>query len=100
VSKANPLLAAATKPPVITGLVYESTPSGRKPVPGATIYVDEFDDLLSATTTTDEDGRYAVCNIPDFYNGVTVYAGKIDYQWSWQFTQLKDLNQVDIELKH
>jgi hypothetical protein len=85
---------------VITGLVYESTPSGRKPIPGATIYIDEFDDLLSSTTTTDQEGRYAVCNIPDFYGGVTVYAGKTDYQWNWQFTQLKALNQVDIELKH
>ena len=102
VSQAHPLLDAANKPPIIKGVVYEVTSAGRQPVAGAHIYIDQLDDLISATTTTDENGRYAVCQIPDFGYGQAVYAVKAGYQTSYQQVSVGGTTelQLDLELKH
>jgi Bacterial Ig-like domain len=102
VSKSHPLPELATTLPSITGVVYEVTPNGRRPVAGAWIWYDLMGGmgLGGATTTTDENGRYAICNLatlppwsPD------LEAGKTGYQWVDQIVQLAGAIQVDFELK-
>jgi hypothetical protein len=51
--------------PLITGFVYETTPQGRKPVRGATAWLDLFSDLYIAATVTDADGRFYFCRVND-----------------------------------
>jgi hypothetical protein len=65
VSESHPLPELATKPPLVKGLVYETTPSGRQPIGGARIFFDVMGGMgqLAATTTTDANGRYAVCQL-------------------------------------
>jgi hypothetical protein len=102
VSKSHPLPELATTLPSISGVVYEVTPNGRRPVAGAWIWYDVMGGmgLGEATTTTDENGRYAICNLatlpawpPD------VAAGKTGYQWVDQIVHLAGAMQVDFELK-
>ena len=102
VSKSHPLPDLATTLPSITGVVYEMTPNGRKPIAGAWIDYDPMGGmgLIEATTTTDENGRYAICNLatlppwpPD------IAAGKTGYQWVDQTVNIAGAMQVDFELK-
>lgn len=64
VSRLRPMPELATDPPVVKGVVYETTPQGRHPIPGAWVYLDQWDDQLSATTTTNDKGEYAICRVP------------------------------------
>src|SRR5690242_832869 len=50
--------------PVISGVVYRQTPTGRQVVPGARIELEYFMDLVTATTMTDASGRYRLCQLP------------------------------------
>lgn len=64
VSRLHPMPELATDPPVVKGVVYETTPQGRQPIPDAWVYLDQWSDDLSATTTTNEKGEYAICRVP------------------------------------
>jgi hypothetical protein len=57
--------------PIVSGVVFESTPQGRKPVAGARITAERILDLVTATTITDAEGRYMVCAIPPGSIGIT-----------------------------
>src|SRR5262245_50948444 len=56
----------AAKTPTLSGVVYENTPEGRRPVPGAWVWLDGLNGLgvLVADTLTDADGRYLLCGVP------------------------------------
>jgi Bacterial Ig-like domain len=102
VSKSHPLPELATSLPSITGVVYEMTPNGRKPIAGAWVEYDPMGGmgLIEATTTTDENGRYAICNLaslPPWPSNVA--AGKTGYQWVSQDLHLAGAMQLDFELK-
>jgi hypothetical protein len=80
-----------------------TTPSGKQPIAGATLYLDRFDDHNFAWTTTDENGRYQFCRVVPWHNfGPQVYAGKDGYQWSYNLLTIHGEQEVvlDIELKH
>jgi hypothetical protein len=53
--------------PLLTGVVYEATPGGRRPVAGARVMLDGLGGmgLPVAETRTDADGRYVLCAVPD-----------------------------------
>jgi hypothetical protein len=57
--------------PTVSGVVFESTPQGRKAVAGARITAELTLDLVTATTITDAEGRYMVCAIPQGSIGIT-----------------------------
>jgi len=102
VSKSHPLPELAATLPSVTGTVYEVTPNGRKPIAGAWIWYDIMGGmgLGEATTTTDENGHYAICNLatmPPWSPDVS--AGKTGYQWVDQMVTLAGALQVDFELK-
>jgi hypothetical protein len=48
---------------MITGVVYESTPEGRKPLPGAAAWLDLASDNWVASTETDASGRFYFCGV-------------------------------------
>jgi len=50
--------------PIVSGVVFESTPQGRKPVAGARITGEWIPDLVMVNTMTDAEGRYMLCAIP------------------------------------
>jgi hypothetical protein len=64
VPRSRPDPSLATGAPVVSGVVYEATSAGRRPVAGARVYLETAMDLVAAVTTTDEYGRYALCRLP------------------------------------
>ena len=91
---------AATTLPRLTGVAYEVTPNGRQPVSGALITFFADDDLTEATTTTDENGRYALCNLFGYYANQILFAQKEGYQLLTQIVSVSGSQQLDIEMKH
>lgn len=52
--------------PALSGVVFERTPAGRRPVPGVAVGYDWrcLDGLTVASQRTDADGRYELCRLP------------------------------------
>ena len=51
--------------PTVSGVVYETTPSGRRPLPHTRVlYSIDESSGFDAYTDTDADGRYILCRIP------------------------------------
>ncbi len=50
----------------VSGVVFERTPEGRRPVAGAAadLAVDDSDAFVMSTTLTDGSGRYLLCTVP------------------------------------
>jgi hypothetical protein len=59
----GPSAPPSSASPLITGFVYESTPQGRKPLPGVHISVDASSDVWVAYTRTDDAGRFFLCRV-------------------------------------
>jgi hypothetical protein len=59
----SPAAPAGPAGPMITGFVYETTPEGRKPLPGAAVWLDLSSDAYIANTETDEAGRFYLCRV-------------------------------------
>jgi len=49
--------------PRITGFVYETTPSGRRPLKGAALWLDLASDAYVAATETDDLGQFYFCHV-------------------------------------
>jgi hypothetical protein len=49
--------------PLVTGVVYESTATGRLPLSNVAIFVDVLVDVYQAFTKTDESGRFFLCRV-------------------------------------
>jgi hypothetical protein len=63
VSAGRSLTLPPTPSPVISGVVYETTPGGRVPLRGATIWLDASQEAYIAHTETDESGRFFLCRV-------------------------------------
>jgi hypothetical protein len=102
VSRLHPMPELATDPPVVKGVVYETTPQGRQPIPGAWVYLDQFDDALSATTTTNEKGEYAICRVPTRILSPSIVVVKDGYKDGYQdlfgLFANKEVLTLDVEL--
>jgi hypothetical protein len=85
------------KDPSLTGIVYEMTPEGRKPVAGAQIWIEHGFEIQTARALTGREGRYYVCNLPP---EVMVYATKTGYVTTsiWPVDTTKGL-PLDIQLR-
>ena len=58
------LTPPAAASPMITGFVYETTPQGRKPLPGVVAWLEAGQSsYLVAVTQTDEVGRFFLCRV-------------------------------------
>ena len=94
-NRLDPLRPLTAREPTFTGTVYEETPTGRQPVVGATVE-GAADDDTRATTLTDLQGRYFLCDLPQPMAGINVY--KDDYVvYSWVDTTRSQT--IDIEFK-
>jgi len=49
----------------VSGVVYENTAVGKRPVPGAPVDFEPFEDFPAAITYSDAQGRYLLCGLPD-----------------------------------
>jgi hypothetical protein len=49
----------------VSGVVYDNTPDGKRPVPGAPVDFEPFEDFPAAVTYSDAQGRYLLCGLPD-----------------------------------
>jgi hypothetical protein len=61
---------ASVSPPAagyrnISGVVYENSSDGRRPLAGAFVDFEPFEDFPAALTLTDPQGRYLLCGIPE-----------------------------------
>jgi hypothetical protein len=83
--------------PLITGLVYESTPQGRKPLRGVHVSVDAWSDVWVAYTKTDEAGRFFLCRVNAPVQMV-ISAGNGYGDW-WQSIPGTTDMVLDIELR-
>ena len=64
--------ATTTDSPTLSGVVYRMTVAGRQPVAGAIIEF-EYPPVIAATTITDAQGRYSLCQLPTGRGGVDIW---------------------------
>ena len=64
--------ATTTDSPTLSGVVYRKTVAGRQPVAGAIIEF-EYSPVTAATTITDAQGRYSLCQLPTGRGGVDIW---------------------------
>ncbi len=57
----------------LTGMVFETVDGGKYPIAGAEFWAEEYDDRALATTRSDLQGRYFLCNLP---RRVALYVSK------------------------
>lgn len=78
VSKANLAASSASVPPPgvgfrsVSGVVFETTDAGKRPVAGAFVDYEPIMDFPAAVTFTDSSGHYLLCGLPE---GQTVQVG-------------------------
>lgn len=61
----NPPLPQLARDPWVTGTVYERTASGLVPIAGAGIWAETGMEIGIATTLTNPDGRFFMCNLAE-----------------------------------
>ena len=83
-------------PPELTGTVYENTPEGRRPIAGASIWVEKYMDVGMATTVSARDGSYYLCNLGA---DVFMYVSREGFREKWIPVQATQSLQLDIELE-
>jgi len=92
----DPPRPRTARDPTFTGTVFEETPTGKQPLVGATVEAAEDDDTR-ATTQTDLQGRYFLCDLPQPTTAINVYKdGYVVYLWPVDSTRSQT---IDIEFK-
>jgi hypothetical protein len=82
--------------PTLSGVVFESTPGGRRPVADADVFFEWSMDLVTAMSRSDANGRYRMCRLPT--GRVDVTAVKPGYATSGQLVQFEGDTVLDFEL--
>ena len=76
----NPLRPQLSTEPSVTGLIYEATPGGRKPIAGANLWAGDALGISYATTISDRAGGYYLCRLPA---AAQVAISKVGYKMQW-----------------
>ena len=97
---ANIPVAMQSRSPTISGVVYEQTSAGRRPVPNAWVSLDGLGGLglLVADTRTDADGRYILCGVPQLA-GLTLMASAQGFKLFEVYNGVFGVTTFDIELQ-
>jgi hypothetical protein len=97
---ANLPAALKSQQPTLTGMVYEQTLQGRRPVPNATVQLNTRSGLgpIVARTRTDDEGRYVLCGVSPI-TGLAVLASAIEYQQVTSSGDIAGISTFDIELR-
>lgn len=88
-------------PPTLTGLVFEQTPQGRRPIVGATVIGDFTGGdgwAPSATTQSDATGRYLLCAVASAWDAFGVVASAPGYAEKELDVDIPAISTFDIEL--
>ena len=97
VPSTKPVVEDAPSAPGITGVVYEHTPAGRQPLAGATVFFEFLFEIVAATTTTDENGRYSLCSLPTGKAVLTPV--KTGYVVTGHPITMNESMKIDLEVK-
>jgi hypothetical protein len=65
ISASSSPLPSAPGTRVVSGVVFETTADGRRPVPNAVVDFEPIMDFPAAETSSDAQGRYLMCGLPD-----------------------------------
>ena len=76
----NPLRPQLSSEPSVTGLIYENTPSGRKPIAGANLWAGDALGISYASTVSDLAGGFYLCRLPAV---AEVAISKVGYKMQW-----------------
>lgn len=87
------------KAPILSGTVYEQTPSGRRPISGARVGLDGLngDGVVIANTLTDAAGRYVLCGVPQ-RERTALFADKPGVARVFPFEDFGGKSTFDIEM--
>ena len=97
-SKSNPQPSPTMPPLTITGHVYETTPSGRVGLDGASIYMEWIaPDSPFMTFNADKNGHFTACGIPA-NTQIAFWTFKTGYNNPYDWHQFSRDSTVDIEL--
>lgn len=66
--------------PWLTGVIYETTAAGRVPVPGVDLWVESSLDIGLATSQSEPDGQFFLCNLGP---GVYIHVSKPGFRSKW-----------------
>jgi hypothetical protein len=87
--------------PTLSGIVYERTPDGNRPLPGASV-IGDFSGGLgwgpSARTVSDATGRYLLCGVADSVLGLYLYVQKPGFQRAYLPADCCTGRTFDVEL--
>jgi hypothetical protein len=81
----------------LSGVVFETTLEGRRPIAGALVGLGGDNDFWLAGATTDADGRYLLCRLPIGYS-THVWASKTGYVATDVNVQIDGSGQRDLEM--
>jgi hypothetical protein len=90
----NPPRPRTAVGPLLTGSVFEITSEGKTPVVGASLGAEAYFDGGAASTRSERDGHFLLCNLPQ---RTYLYVSKAGYE-TWSGT-VDGSAPVDIELK-
>jgi len=97
-SSANPQPSPTMPPLRVSGQIYETTPSGRVGLAGASIGLEWLaQDSLFITVTADRNGRYSLCGIPASAQ-IAFWTIKTGYNDTYVWHEFTADTSVDIEL--
>ena len=96
VAKWKPNFVSAPQPKALTGVVYLVTPTERVPLKNATVFFESFFETVVATTTTDDQGRYSLCRLPDMFSAISAW--KHGYRFKQHWMWFTDVNTMDLEV--
>jgi len=90
----------AAMAPTLSGVVYEQTAAGRVPLASAAVELDGLFGLglILASTRTDAEGRYLLCNVPQI-RGLTIVAGLTGYELFYSSSELRGVATLDIDIR-
>jgi hypothetical protein len=86
--------------PILSGVVYETTPTGRRPLPQAWVSLDPIQGLglVIASTLTDADGRYVLCGVP-YLPGLVLMVSRDGFESFQSPGDLTDRGSFDVEMR-
>ena len=80
----------------LTGTIFETIDGIRSPVTGAELWAEEYDDRAVATTLSDFQGGYFLCNLPP---RIGLYVTKAEFRLAYVSITPAETPMVDIELQ-
>jgi hypothetical protein len=98
----NPSRPQLSTEPSVSGVIYETTASGREPVAGANLGVEEYLDLeatmTTATTLSDRGGGFFLCNLGEEAY-LQVSKPGFEEKWVGPIDSSTESRTLEIELK-